>query len=113
MHYVCHFGNYEEFVKVVQPLSTKQKLTIFKQVSLSKMSPLMRLIVNNPIRRSSDSAKCLKLLFKNFSHSNKLDIMTIEDDEGWNVLAYAAQFNCVSAIKLLLNEIKFDPQQRL
>ena len=39
--------------------------------------------------------------------------MTIEDNEGWNVLAYAAQFNCASAIKLLLNEIKFDPQQQL
>ena len=117
MHYVCHFGNYgEEFVKVVQPLSTKQKLTIFKQVSSAKISPLMRLIVNNPIRRSSDSAKCLKLLFENFSHNDKLDIMTMEDHNGLNAIAYAARFNSLSAIEFLLNTtegIKFDPQQQL
>ena len=113
MDYVCRFGDYDVFVKVVQPLNKKQKLIIFKQVDNTEISPLMRLIVNNPIRWSSDMNRSLKLLFQNLSHNDKIDIMTMEDRRGWNVLAFAAAVNRLSAIEFLLNTIKFDPQQQL
>ena len=37
----------------------------------------------------------------------------MEENRGWNALAYAALYNCVAAIDVLLNTIKFDPQQQL
>ena len=113
MHYVCRFGTYDEFVKVVQPLNRKEKLTIFKQQCVSDTTALMSLIANNPIRRSSAIVKSLQLFFSELSHDEKLELLLMEEYRGWNALSFAALLNCVSAIDFLLNTIKFDPQQQL
>ena len=113
MHYVCRFGTEEECVKVVNPLSKTQKLTLFKQQDYSQLTPLLLLIANNPIRRSSAIVKSLKLFFSELSHDEKLELLLMEESRGRNALATAATLNCVSAMELMLNTIKFDPQQQL
>ena len=112
-HYVCCFGTYDEFVKVVQPLNKKQKLALFKQQCVSDTTALMRLIANNPIRRSSAILESLQLFFSELSHDEKLELLLMKENRGWNALSFAALFNCLSAIEFLLNTIKFDPQQQL
>ena len=113
MHYVCRFGTYGEFVKVVHPLKKTQKLTLFKQQDNAQYTPLMCLIINNPMRRSSAIVKSLQLFFSELSHDKKLDMLLIKEFRGWNALAYAAYYNCVSAIEFLLNTIMLDPLQQL
>ena len=100
-------------MKVVHPLKKIQKLTLFKQQCVSDTTALMRLIANNPIRRSSAIVKSLQLFFSELSHDEKLELLLMEECRGWNALALAAFINCVSAIEYLLNTIKFDPQQQL
>ena len=73
----------------------------------------MCLIANNPMRRTSDIVISLQLFFSELSHDEKLELLLMEEYRGWNVLALAAFFNCVSAIEFLLNTIKFDPPQQL
>ena len=86
MHYVCFFGNYDEFVKVVHPLKKIQKLMIFKQQSAVGYTPVMKLVANNPIRRSSAIVQSLELFFSELSHDEKLELLLMEEYRGWNAL---------------------------
>ena len=106
MHYLGTFGTFDEFVKVVHPLNKIQKLTLFKQQDNSQYTPLLMLIANNPIRRNSTIVKSLQLFFSELSHDEKLELLLMGEYRGWNALATAACFNCVSAIEFLLTAIK-------
>ena len=112
MHLVCQFESYEEFENAVQPLSGMQRVVIFQRQTVSRTTPIMRLLANGSIHDSSAIEKCLELIFRESSHSEARDMLSMTDNQG-NVIAHAAQWNCPQAIAYLLSLVECEPKKQL
>lgn len=114
MHYVCMYGYYKDFQKVVQPLTREQKFKIFKkQTKHSQSTPLLKMMSNERLCGISKVGKCLQMALCSLSHDEKLSVVRTLSRSGTTVITTAAKRKRALAIETLMAMFKHDPNQQL